>query len=437
MLEDMDFNFDEKCDQNLAIQVKNTVSTYHIFTKDGICIGASSNAFTWAYKESVQYWQVKTVQNAIFPSKVCFCYNVSYFNPHVEVERVPPGMYNIYLRQQGSVAYNCKSNIVVTIDGQEYDMGEVFPYSRDNQYRYCKQLLSSYICSLDLSQMNEEQIVKVSLKNFSSSSSVTDWYFEGLVLVPQLEQQEYVPCYYRFNQDNDQFYQEISKDQFQIERHNIDVGKYIQAIKDKQLEELEKLQAQKKPKQKEQQYNNDSDEESDEEDQESSQEEERQEDAKIIVKDDIRYKQIKFEAEVTAEFEDGDIHESVDNLLDDSESGGSKLCVTGTGEGTIIFKLKQEIEIDGFGIKSANDCPHRDPSEVKLSYLGEDNDDEDEGILLAHKTDLNFKERFEAQFILLDKPTTVKKLKLFVKSNSNQIQFAQFILYKKESVQNE
>ena len=98
---------------------------------------------------------------------------------------------------------------------------------------------------------------------------------------------------------------------------------------------------------------------------------------------------------MTADFEDGEIHESEDNLIDDSESGGSKLCVTETGEGTIIFELEQEIEIDGFGIKSANDCPHRDPSEIKLSYLGEDNDDEDEGTLLAHKTDMKFEDRFE------------------------------------------
>jgi len=37
----------------------------------------------------------------------------------------------------------------------------------------------------------------------------------------------------------------------------------------------------------------------------------------------------------------------------------------------ILIKLNKKIKIHGFGFKSANDCPHRDPDEVEVSYLAE------------------------------------------------------------------
>ena len=68
------------------------------------------------------------------------------------------------------------------------------------------------------------------------------------------------------------------------------------------------------------------------------------------------YDEIQFTAEIEA-FTNGTIHEGPENLLSSSQDGGSKLCISGASEGTVVLNFSEEVEFDAIGIKSANDEP--------------------------------------------------------------------------------
>ena len=57
------------------------------------------------------------------------------------------------------------------------------------------------------------------------------------------------------------------------------------------------------------------------------------------------------------------------NLLNPGEEGWNKWCEIDSKTARVFVKLNRRLKINGFGFKSANDCPERDPQEVTITYL--------------------------------------------------------------------
>lgn len=60
-------------------------------------------------------------------------------------------------------------------------------------------------------------------------------------------------------------------------------------------------------------------------------------------------------------------HEGSRCLLDDSEHPHSKLLQNGKDSWIAFDFMAVELTFAGVGIKSANDCPHRDPETIEIS----------------------------------------------------------------------
>ena len=54
--------------------------------------------------------------------------------------------------------------------------------------------------------------------------------------------------------------------------------------------------------------------------------------------------------------------------------------MTGNKSGNVFIELNKEITFNVFGIRTANDCPHRDPIIVRLFLMGLASDKLGEGI---------------------------------------------------------
>lgn len=62
--------------------------------------------------------------------------------------------------------------------------------------------------------------------------------------------------------------------------------------------------------------------------------------------------------------------------------------MTGSSEGSVFIELEDEIKFTAFGIKSANDCPHRDPIIVEL-FIKKSESDQYESIYRVDELDFN------------------------------------------------
>lgn len=64
----------------------------------------------------------------------------------------------------------------------------------------------------------------------------------------------------------------------------------------------------------------------------------------------------------------GSHKEFPENLLRAGTEPWNKWCQVVSNNSRVVIEFKQQVEIIGFGFKSANDCPHRDPNSVMVSY---------------------------------------------------------------------
>jgi hypothetical protein len=82
----------------------------------------------------------------------------------------------------------------------------------------------------------------------------------------------------------------------------------------------------------------------------------------------------------------------------------------------IIIELKKPQQISALGLQSANNFPHLDPTQVKITYILSDKTEEKSE---SYKHDLEFKDRFEIlNFIKPNPDELVSKIKLnFVTSD--------------------
>ena len=92
-----------------------------------------------------------------------------------------------------------------------------------------------------------------------------------------------------------------------------------------------------------------------------------------------------------------------------------------------MFKFKSRISIAGIGFKSANDCPHRDPTSVRISILADNYSNEH-----VATYDLDFEEKRWHTLKFMDMNLSSKQY-FFQFSNSRcaEIQLGEIILYAK------
>lgn len=125
----------------------------------------------------------------------------------------------------------------------------------------------------------------------------------------------------------------------------------------------------------------------------------------------------------------GTEHEGADNLLSADEEG-SKWCVTGSGVGTVVFELDEDIEFNLFGLKSANDCAYRDPVIVRLYQLGLPEDEDGVGVEIFEREKIKFRDRFDTTIFRLDKTIKGNMFKIYLESGSSELQLCQIIFAK-------
>lgn len=76
-------------------------------------------------------------------------------------------------------------------------------------------------------------------------------------------------------------------------------------------------------------------------------------------------------------------------LLYDNQGPSDKWCAIGSTSGWIMYKFKKPILIRGYGLKSANDAPVRDPKSFSLLVLDlmDDRPKEDQDFVCVHKAE--------------------------------------------------
>jgi hypothetical protein len=64
----------------------------------------------------------------------------------------------------------------------------------------------------------------------------------------------------------------------------------------------------------------------------------------------------------------GTHREFPENLLKSGTEPWNKWCQCDSKESWVMINLEKKIDVVGIGFKSANDCPHRDPDDIHVSY---------------------------------------------------------------------
>jgi hypothetical protein len=126
-----------------------------------------------------------------------------------------------------------------------------------------------------------------------------------------------------------------------------------------------------------------------------------------------------------------------DNLKRDGSSPGNKWYDNNSGETWIEAIFKEPTRIKFLQLKSANDCPNRDPYSFSIS-VSEVNDSSTYKTIASYDN-LIFEERYQVIDFNVDTGVKVDKLKVTIHKNKSLIesgnwgdgtQLAQLILYK-------
>lgn len=97
-------------------------------------------------------------------------------------------------------------------------------------------------------------------------------------------------------------------------------------------------------------------------------------------------------------------------LYEDKETAGSKWLDTFSGETWVKAEFNEPQPVYLIMIKSANDCPNRDPYKIVLY-----GDDKEIGVW----DEIKFEKRFETKEFFLDNIIDIKTLKLAIVKNKN------------------
>ena len=106
-------------------------------------------------------------------------------------------------------------------------------------------------------------------------------------------------------------------------------------------------------------------------------------------------------------------------LLYDNQGAGDKWA-SYSMNGWIVFKFKKPILIRGFGLKSANDCPDRDPKHIKFMVhdVFDERPKKDQNYIEVFKAnDQKFTKRWQTKVYRLERTWMVHSVKLYILEN--------------------
>ncbi|CDW86589.1 UNKNOWN [Stylonychia lemnae] len=190
-----DKDFDSLCAKNYLDPIKGTKSTYRLYSSEGIIYFATAALeFDWAYKQQTEFWNLNQISNNLFGKKVYRCQGVWWFAPKWIMQKIPPGVYHVYIRHGNSnVGPVCRFIHYKGI-GSEEKFGEV-PLSNAQipfQKNFNK-LIATYAATLDLS--DAEELTNIEIMLFREAQQVQDYLVEGSILVP-VQSLDKLPSYY-------------------------------------------------------------------------------------------------------------------------------------------------------------------------------------------------------------------------------------------------
>ncbi|CDW77166.1 UNKNOWN [Stylonychia lemnae] len=192
---DRDKEFEDKCANNSLDIIKGTKGTFRLYTQEGIiCLATAGAGFKWEYQQQSQFWILTQINNTLFGKKVYKCVNVWWFAPRWIVEKIPPGVYHVYIRQGNSnVDPMCQFSHYKGVGFEEQFIDVSLqkcqiPF-RQNQNR----LINTYAATLDLSQA--EGLTDIEIQLFRKDIQVYNYLVEGSILVP-VESLEQPPNFY-------------------------------------------------------------------------------------------------------------------------------------------------------------------------------------------------------------------------------------------------
>ncbi|CDW83576.1 UNKNOWN [Stylonychia lemnae] len=190
-----DKEFKDKCARNSLDIIKGTKSSYRLYTKDEvICIATAASGFTWDYQLQSHFWMLCQIENSLFGKKLYKCVDVWWFNPKWRIEKIPPGVYHVYLRHGNkniSVQYRFShyQGVGFKADQSELPSSIVnIPFDK-NQNR----LINTYVATLDLSEA--EGLTNIVFELFSQINLIRNYLVEGSILVP-VQSLEQLPNFY-------------------------------------------------------------------------------------------------------------------------------------------------------------------------------------------------------------------------------------------------
>ncbi|CDW88033.1 UNKNOWN [Stylonychia lemnae] len=204
-LEDVqqDADFDELCSKNQLVQVKGTKSTFRFFTDSAICMATQASAFQWSFQESTSYWELNSIQNSLFGAKVYKCNTVWWFNPNWIVEKIPPGVYHIYIRHGNTEVWSGEFKLYHSegINRQEAAFHATKAFKEDINFgQNYNQVLNSYVATLDLSE--SEGLSCIGMEIFSQQNCIQNYLIEGSILVPATDLENPPSFYFPLKIDN-------------------------------------------------------------------------------------------------------------------------------------------------------------------------------------------------------------------------------------------
>jgi hypothetical protein len=142
---------------------------------------------------------------------VFYLRNVYWFNPNWEIEKVPNGVYNVYLRHAGGV-YDAEVKFFLKKSStEEAEIGRVNPFNGnipiDNNGN---NLTNTYVATLDLSSY-EDKILDLRIEIFKQGYT-SNYYIEGAILVPISSSPDAdAPCYFIINKDKHLNYDNVNR----------------------------------------------------------------------------------------------------------------------------------------------------------------------------------------------------------------------------------
>ncbi|CDW79205.1 UNKNOWN [Stylonychia lemnae] len=234
--------FDDKCAKNSLENVKGTKSTFRLYTQEGIiCIATAAAGFNWEYQQQSEFWVLKALDKSLFGEKVYKCINVWWFNPKWVVEKIPPGIYHVYIRQGNSnIDPECRFSQFkgVGFKGKIVSVKFLKHYIpfRENQHR----LINTYVATLDLSEVDE--LTNIQFELFRSDIRVSNYLIEGLILVPVQSLEQPPTFFLKLLTDDDlkevKWELRVEEPQFVIPITNENVENFLQRQPTQKLDDM-------------------------------------------------------------------------------------------------------------------------------------------------------------------------------------------------------